>query len=172
MVHKKRERQNVWSTIIIKPSGPYICSEPWIDKLPGGNLTSFWTFYEPGFYRICRFCKSFFKLDEAGETYPQSYLQSSLTIIKAARTPVAGLLFYMGLATDLLLHMNLSIFFPYWLYVYAQPFGLWQTFKCLIHTYIFQPGCSSLFFYFCTISPLPFCDLWALLSWNLFSAIT
>ena len=78
MVYKKRERQNVWSMIIIKPSGPYFYSGPWIDKLPGGNLTSFWTFYELSFYRICCFCMSFLKLDEAGETYPQSYLQSPL----------------------------------------------------------------------------------------------
>ena len=37
----KKGRQNFWSTIIIKPSGPYICSGPWIDKWPNGNLTPF-----------------------------------------------------------------------------------------------------------------------------------
>ncbi len=42
-VHKKKGRQNVWSTIIIKPSGPYICFGYWIDKLPNGSLQSFQT---------------------------------------------------------------------------------------------------------------------------------
>ena len=46
-VHHKKGRQNVWSTIIIKPSGPYTYFGPWIDKLPNGSLpffqTSWWT---------------------------------------------------------------------------------------------------------------------------------
>ena len=40
-IHKKKGRQNVWSTIIIKPSGPYIFPGIRIDNLSSSNLTSF-----------------------------------------------------------------------------------------------------------------------------------
>lgn len=111
MVHKKRQRQNVWSMIIIKPSSPYFCSRPWIGKFPGGNLTSIWTFYEPGFYRICRFCKSFLKLDETGETNPQPYLQSPL--LRQRGRPLPAFSFTSAL---------LLAFFYTWTWVYFFPY--------------------------------------------------
>ena len=78
LIHRKKGRQNVWSTIIIKLSGPYICwTQDW--QIAWRQFDIFfdllWT-RSSAFIEPAVFSKSFskFKSVEGGKTYPKSHL--------------------------------------------------------------------------------------------------